>query len=49
VDGVCIAESTYRLVQDRVVAQPREQRIQLKGIAEPVQVYDVVGIREEEG
>ena len=44
IDGVCIAENTYQLVKDWVRAEPREQRIQLKGIAEPVQVYDVLDI-----
>lgn len=44
IDGVCIAENTYQLVKDRIRARPREERIQLKGIAEPVQVYDVEGI-----
>jgi adenylate cyclase len=49
VDGVCIAENTYQLVRDQVRAEPRQERIQLKGIAEPVQVYDVLGILGEEG
>ena len=45
VDGICIAENTYQLVRDRVIVEPRESLIQLKGIDQPVQVYDVLGIR----
>ena len=48
IDGICIAQHTYDLLKDRVEAVPRPDRILLKGIAEPVQVYDVVGIRGEE-
>jgi DNA-binding response OmpR family regulator len=49
VDGVLIAESTYQLVKGRVKVKKRRQKVKLKGIAEPVNAYDVLGIKEREG
>lgn len=49
VDGICVAQPTFDLVKDRIVAEPRDERIQLKGISEPVQVYDIVGLIGEGG
>jgi adenylate cyclase len=49
VDGVLIAESTYQMVKDRVKVKKRRKKVALKGIPEPVNAYDVLGIVEEEG
>ena len=46
VDGILIAEPTYQLVKDRVKVKRRRKKVQLKGIPEPVNAYDVLGIRE---
>lgn len=48
VDGVLIAEPTYRLVGDRLEVKKRRKKVQLKGIPEPVNAYDVLGIKGEE-
>lgn len=48
VDGVLIAESTYKLVKNRVKVKKRRKKVKLKGIAEPVNAYDVLSIEEWE-
>jgi CheY-like chemotaxis protein/class 3 adenylate cyclase len=45
VDGILIAEPTYQLVKDRVEVRRREEKVKLKGIPEPVDAYDVLGVR----
>jgi CheY-like chemotaxis protein len=45
VDGILIAEPTYQLVKDRVVVRKREDKVKLKGIPEPVDAYDVLGVK----
>jgi class 3 adenylate cyclase len=47
VDGILIAESTYQMVRDRVKVKRRKDKVKLKGIEEPVNAYDVVGIKGE--
>ncbi|MBW2263102.1 MAG: hypothetical protein JRG91_14105, partial [Deltaproteobacteria bacterium] len=46
VDGVLIAEPTYKLVKDRVKVKKRKEKVKLKGIPEPVNAYDVLGIKQ---
>jgi DNA-binding response OmpR family regulator len=45
VDGILIAEPTYQIVRDRVEVRRREEKVKLKGIPEPVDAYDVLGVR----
>ncbi len=44
VDGVLIAQPTWELVADHVVVRKREEKVQLKGIPEPVDAYDVLEV-----
>ncbi len=46
VDGVLIAQPTYDLIGKRLIVNKREEKVKLKGIPEPVDAYDVVGIKE---
>ena len=45
VDGVLIAQPTYELVKDRVIVEKRDEKVSLKGIPEPVDAYDVLGVK----
>lgn len=45
IDGVLIAQPTYELVADQVEVHRREEKVKLKGIEEPVDAYDVIGVK----
>ena len=47
IDQILISESTYLLVRDKVYCEEKEE-IFAKGIARPVQTYQVVGVIKEE-
>jgi DNA-binding response OmpR family regulator len=45
VDCVLIAQPTYEMVKEQVIVKKREAKVQLKGILEPVDAYDVLGVK----
>lgn len=47
-DGVLISQDTYELVKHRVRVRRRPEKLALKGIAEPVDAYDVLGIKQQQ-
>ena len=45
--GILISSSTYTLIRDRVRAEPRGE-LKLKGVAHPVETWEVLGLAGEE-